>query len=162
MVQAFADNTGQQWTLELTIGAAKRVRRLVDVDLLALHEGDPPLLTRLELDLELLVNVIYAIVKPQADAAEVSDEQFGERLGGEAMLAAHGAFMEALADFFRGLGRTYLVTAIEKQQALIDRAIQEADGRIGKIDVEKVIGQAFQDGKPSPSSPPSPASSPTP
>lgn len=163
MSQAFRDNTGREWSVEMTIGAAKRVKRTLDgVDLLALHEGEPPLLTRLDLDLELLVNVIYVLVKPQADAAGVSDEAFGEALGGEAILAAHDALMEALADFFRGLARTHLATAIQKQRALTARAMDVADGKLAEIDVEQTVQQAFQGGTPSPSSPPSSDSSPTP
>ncbi|MBU0717313.1 MAG: hypothetical protein KJ749_03615, partial [Planctomycetes bacterium] len=59
------------------------VKGLLDVNLLELEAGDPPLLTRLGTDVILLCDVIFALVKPQADTSGVTDEQFGAALGGE-------------------------------------------------------------------------------
>ena len=159
----FRDTANRTWSIGLTIGDVKRVRTLLGVDLLALDQGDPPLLARLDLDPMVLADVLYALVKPQADALEppVSDEAFGHALGGDTILAAHDALMESLADFFRGLGRTYLVTALEKQKTLMIKAMETADQKMQEIDPTKVVEAAMASGKPSTSSPPSPAS-PTP
>ena len=80
-MKTFTDSAGRTWTVSLTIDAAKRVKGLLDVNLLELEAGDPPLLTKLGTDVILLCDVIFALVKPQADAAGVSDEQFGAALG---------------------------------------------------------------------------------
>jgi len=68
----------------------------------------------------LLCDVIFVLVKPQADAAGVSDEQFAAALGGDAILAAQTAFYEELVDFFRKLGRTDLAKAVDAQRRMID------------------------------------------
>ena len=139
-MKTFNDSAGRTWKLELTIAAAKRVKALTGTDLLALDQGDPPALTKLGLDVMLLCDVIFAVLQPQADAAGVSDEQFGESLGGEAILAARNAFFEELADFFRGLGRADLARAIAAQEKLVAAAVEQADRRIGRIDPRQIVG----------------------
>ncbi|MFO7958999.1 MAG: hypothetical protein R6X33_18085, partial [Candidatus Brocadiia bacterium] len=75
-MHTFTDNEDRTWTLKLTLGSAERVKALVGVDLLEpclpgeAREGDaddPPLLTRLGTEVALLCDVIFALVKPQAD-----------------------------------------------------------------------------------------------
>ena len=159
-MKTFTDNAGRAWTLSLTIDAAKRVKGLLDVNLLELEAGDPPLLTKLGTDVILLCDVIFALVKPQADAAGVTDEQFGAALGGEVILAAQTAFYEELVDFFRKLGRTDLAKAVDAQRRMIDLAVRRIETRIDRLDLEAAVESTL--GEPSTSSPPSSASIPAP
>ena len=161
-MKTFTDSAGRTWTLTITVDAIKRVQSLLGVNLANVTEGDPPLLTRLETDIVLLCDVIYAVVKPQADQQNVTDEQFGQALGGDAILAAHDAFWSALADFFRSLRRSDQVRAIEKQTALVHAAVDAADKRIEALDVDKIVDRAIRtDGDSASSSPASSASTPT-
>jgi len=157
-MKTFTDSAGRTWTVSLTIDAAKRVKGLLDVNLLELEAGDPPLLTRLGTDVILLCDVIFALIKPQADAAGVSDEQFGAALGGEVILAAQTAFYEELVDFFRKLGRTDLAKAVDAQRRMIDLAVARIETRIDKLDLEAAVETTL--GEPSTNSPPSSASTP--
>jgi len=146
-MKTFTDTAGRTWTIALTIDAAKRVKGLLDVNLLELESGDPPLLTRLGTDVILLCDVIFALIKPQADTAGVTDEQFGAALGGEAILAAQTALYEELVHFFRGLGRSDLAKAVEAQRRMIDMAVARIETRIDKLDLEAAIettlGESF-------------------
>ncbi len=137
-MRTFTDNAGRTWTLSLSFGAVKRVRGLLDVNLLELDKGEPPLLTRLGTDPILLVDVIFAVIKPQADGLGVTDEQWAESMGGEAMLAAQKAFYEEVADFTRSQGRPDMAKAALAQHALIERVIAMSEERIGQIDVEEL------------------------
>ena len=159
-MKTFTDNAGRAWTVSLTIDAAKRVKGLLDVNLLELEAGDPPLLTRLGTDVILLCDVIFALVKPQADAAGVTDEQFGAALGGEVILAAQTAFYEELVDFFRKLGRTDLAKAVDAQRRMIDLAVRRIETRIDRLDLEAAVESTL--GEQSTSLPPSSASTPAP
>ena len=155
-MRSFTDNAGRTWTIALSIGAVKRLKGLLGVDLLALAEGDPPLLTRLGTDVILLCDIIFALVKPQADQACVTDEQFGAALGGDAILSAQKAFYEELADFFLKLGRGDLARALSAQQALIGAAVAETQRRLEVIDPEAEVKLIFASrgfGRPSTSSP---------
>jgi hypothetical protein len=157
-VKTFVDSQGRTWQLALTIDAVKRVRGLLGVNLLELEQGDPPLLTRLGTDVILLCDVIFALVKPEADRVGVTDEQFGAALGGDAILAAQKAFYEELIDFFRRLGRGDLARASEKQQQVINQAVAAVEKRIDELDVEAEIAEVF--GISSGNSPASSASTP--
>jgi len=159
-MKTFTDSANRTWTISLTVDSAKRVKGLLGVNLLELDTGDPPLLTRLGTDVILLCDVAYAIVKPQADAAGVSDEQFGSALGGDAILAAQTALYEELADFFRRLGRRDLARAAETQKRVIDLAVAAVERRIDGLDLEAEIARTL--GGPSTSSPASLESTPAP
>jgi len=127
----------------MNLGAVKRLKGLLGVDLLALAEGDPPLLTRLAMDVILLCDVIFALLKPQADELGVTDEQFGAALGGDAILSAQKAFYEEMADFFLKLGRGDLARALTAQQALIVAAVAETQRRLEIIDPEAEVKAIF-------------------
>ena len=144
----FSDTAGRTWQLALTIGGVKRVKDLLHVDLLNPLGAKPrkvrgvakksrPLVTRLQLDPALLIDCIFALVKPQADSQGVTDEQFGEALGGEAAYDAYEAFMREWQAFFRGLRREAEARAIQanlklvtaedgKNVAMVDRATEAA------------------------------------
>jgi hypothetical protein len=157
-MKTFTDTAGRAWTIALTIDAAKRVKSLLDVNLLELEAGDPPLLTRLGTDVILLCDVIFALVKPQADAAGVSDQEFAAALGGDAVLAAQTAFYEELVDFFRKLGRRDLAKAVDAQRRMIDLTVARIETRLDKLDLEAAVETTL--GEPSTSSPPSSESTP--
>lgn len=153
-MKQFTDSAGKTWAISLTIDAVKRIRGLLGVNLLEIEAGDPPLLTRLGLDIILLCDVIYAAIKPQTEAAGVTDEQFGAALGGEFIKAAQDAFYSELVDFFRGLGRPDLAKAVDAQRRMIDRTIKQITTRIEHLDVEAEVTKIL-----GPPSTPSPASS---
>lgn len=138
-MQTFVDTENRTWVISLTIDAIKRVRGLLDVDLLGLELGDPPVLTRLGTDVSLLCDVIYVLIKPQADKLGVTDEQFGAALGGEVILAAQTVFYAELINFFQGLGRTDLVKAIKAQQTVIGLAITRIENQIDQMDLEAEV-----------------------
>jgi hypothetical protein len=148
-MRQFTDTEGRSWTISLSFGAVKRVQDLLKVNLLdplgvkkrkvrGVVRKRPPLVTRLQLDAALLVNVIFCLVKPQADKIEVSDMDFAEALGGDAAYAAYEAFMEEWQSFFRGLRRETEAKAInanvelvraedQRNLTLIDQATEAAE-----------------------------------
>jgi len=142
-MRSFTDNAGRAWTIALSFGSAKRVRALLEVNLLELEAGDPPLLTRLGTDVMLLCDVIFALIKPQADEQSVTDEEWAEAMGGDAMLQAQKALYEELIDFFLKRGREDMRTAIATQQKMIELAIQAGAKRLADVDPEAEIGRIF-------------------
>ena len=133
-MSSFTDTEGRTWTVELTYGSAKRVKKLVGVDLLAIEHGDPPLLTRLGTEIMLVCDVIFALIKPQADEQGVSDEEWAEAMGGDAITEAHEALYEAIVNFFRSRGRTDVGKAVAKQKSLIDETVKAGTDWIDGLD----------------------------
>ena len=90
-MKTFTDNTGRTWTLSVTVGTIKRVRALCGVDLaniITMESGKTPnvgLLERLAADPVLLVDVLFAVCKPEADAKGITDEEFGRAMAGDAI-----------------------------------------------------------------------------
>lgn len=149
-MKQFKDSKGETWSVSVNGGTIKRAMDLLKVDLGDPLAGDPPLLTRFDLDIALKVDLLYVACLPEAQKRSVQDVEFAERLEGDALYAASEAFLEALADFFQKLRRTHVVRAIEKQREVIARAVELADETIGsdefnaKIDAELAeLGDSF-------------------
>jgi len=134
-MKAFKDNAGRTWEVEVTTAAVKRVRGLVDVDLVAgTLSGD--LLDRLADDPVLLCDLIYAVCKPQADREGVSDEDFGRAMAGDAIERATAALLEELVGFFPSPKRRILRKALDKLETLQGVALAWADEKLGGTEME--------------------------
>lgn len=142
-MRSFSDTKSNEWNVSVTIGSVKRVISLLDVNLLDIEQGDPPLMVKLSTDVVLLCDIIYCLVKPQADERDISDEQFGQLLGGDAVLAAQKAFYEEMRDFFQRSGRADRVTALEKQEAAINLAVQKGQEYLQTLNVEKEVSEIY-------------------
>lgn len=105
-MKSFTDNTGRTWTLVVNVSAIRRVRALCGVDLCSIVELDKDnkpnteLLERLSTDPVLLVDVLYAVCKPECDGRNVSDEDFGSAMAGDAIEHASSALLDEIIDFF--------------------------------------------------------------
>ncbi|OHB50514.1 MAG: hypothetical protein A2Y10_18115 [Planctomycetes bacterium GWF2_41_51] len=146
-MKTFTDNATRVWTISLTIDSVKRVRDLLNVNLLEPESGNPPLLTRIASDEILLCDIIFCLVKPQADALGVTDSQFGQALGGDVILAAQTAFYEELIDFFQKRGRTDRAKAALTQQKMINMAIEAVTNNLSQVDLDKELVKIMSGGQ---------------
>ena len=105
-MKSFTDNIGRVWTVNVNVGTVKRVRALCGVDIANIisvkPDGKPEvaLLERLATDPVLLVDVLYAACKEEADARKISDEDFGRAMAGDAIELACAALLDEIIDFF--------------------------------------------------------------
>jgi len=142
-MQQFKDSKNNNWEVTLDIAAAKRVRDLVGVDILAPEAGDVPLQTRIGTEVMLMVDIIYAIIRPQLDKMQIDDVAFGGLLGGDAIISAQTALYSEMINFFQQCGRQDRVSALGKQQQLIDLSIKEAETQIEAIDATEKVTEIF-------------------
>lgn len=151
-MKTFEDADKRLWEVVVNVNSVKRVRDLARVDLLDAAAGN--LLERLADDPCLLVNVLYALCKPQADALKIGDEDFGRAMIGGVLDAAASALVEDLLDFFpraqrvRSLGR--LVTAGETR-AVEMAAARAAVTRLATADEKPSIPGGSSTSAPAPS-----------
>jgi len=118
-MHSFTDTTNRTWTISITVDAVKRVRDLLEEDLLDVQQ----ILERLMVDPVLLCDVIYVVCKPQADAEGVSDEDFARAMAGDTIARAKQALVEDLVDFFPDpKDRENLRMAIEQFNTMALRA----------------------------------------
>ena len=157
-MKTFNDNAGRTWTVTINVDAIKRVKGLLGVNLLEAVEGK--LLERLIADPVLLCDVIYAVCRPEADARNVTDEDFGRAMAGDAIDLAATALLEELVGFFPQGRRRLLAKALEKLRTLEAMALQAAQTRLESPELQRELEAAL--GNSSGSSPASSASSPAP
>jgi len=118
-MRTFKDNAGRSWTVAVNVDAVKRVRDLLGEDLLDVKQ----ILERLLIDPILLCDVVYCVCKPQADAEEISDEEFARAMAGDVIAEAKRALLEDLVDFFpHPKDRENLKAALAKFDQLAERA----------------------------------------
>jgi len=138
-VQIFKDNKGREWVVEITVSTINRIKDLTGVNIL---ETDA--IKTLGGDILQLVNVLYAIVQPQAMKDGITDEQFGEALGGDSIDAASEAFMTEYVGFFPRRKRSLLQTALDKQREIEGRAMDAIKAKLDKA-VELQLEQLLAD-----------------
>jgi hypothetical protein len=142
-MRTFNDNAGRTWTLAINVDAIRRVRSIVNVDLLEAVEGK--LIEKLVGDPILLCDVIYVICKPEADQRSITDEDFGRSMAGDAIDHATTSLLEELVDFFPKSRRALLTKALGKFRQLETKAIQLVDKQLDDPNLEeKVLGQLQQ------------------
>jgi len=124
-MKTFTDNQGRNWSIVVNVSTVKRVRSMLKIDLLSILVDEGKLIEQLNTDDVLLCDIIYALVKPDADARQISDEDFGAAMAGDAIGAATAAFLDELADFFpepkRRLLKRLLATLRSEQEKAADK-----------------------------------------
>ncbi len=172
-MKVFKDNADRTWSVAINVDAVKRIRDLAGLDILAIGNGDADLVNRLADDPILLVDVLYAACKPEADTQKITPEDFGKSMGGDAIDAAVTALMAEIVDFFPSRRRAVLKAALAKvdegRGLAMDRALTKVTALDMKSLIEKAAANAEQatsapaaSGDSSTSSPASPASIPAP
>lgn len=133
-MKTFIDNAERTWSLSVNVAAIKRVRAFCDINLLDIitldseNRPDAGLLERLSGDPVLLVDVLYAVCKPEADARNVSDEEFGQAMSGDSIELATRALLEEIVDFFpQGKRRVFqkVLTATRRFEEATAKKLQE-------------------------------------
>lgn len=156
-MHTFNDTQGRTWTVTINVDAIRRVRALINIDLLETVEGK--LLERLITDPVLLCDILFALIQPEAEAKQVSDEDFGRALGGDVLDHATTALLEELVDFFPSGRRQVFRKALEKLKQLEGIALETATRRLESSELEQQMAAALASthGSLSGSSPESPA-----
>lgn len=110
------DDLGRAWTVDITVSTLKRlaatpcafsIDSLVgDIDSKAKDRAEAAEKASLPLrdfldDTMRFAEVLFAIVKPEADKLGVTIDQFDEGFRGDSIQSAQEAFLQALHDFFR-------------------------------------------------------------
>jgi hypothetical protein len=133
MGKVFADAGGRKWEVGISVSTLGRVKSLAGINLLDVVDRGSTLLDDLANDPISLCNVLFAIVKPQADALGVTDEQFGEALLGDSIADATDALIQAIIDFFPKARRSLLQKAFDRAKKIQAGREAEAEGKIGEI-----------------------------
>jgi hypothetical protein len=145
--RTFTDFDGRQWSIEVTIPDVARLQKAIGVNLLDLVDVKGELFKRITGDVIFLCDLLYAICKPQADAANVTDENFGRGLRGDALEKALDALFLAVADFFPKERRRLMMSLHQRLnrfgQAAIDMAAEELNRATSDEEIRLAVSTAF-------------------
>jgi len=133
-MRTFTDNAGRAWTVSINVDAVRKVRAEAGVDLLEVADGK--LIDRLAEDPVLLCGAIYACCREQAEARNISPEDFGRAMAGDAIDAAVAAFLEDLVDFFPSRRRPVLRKVLEKFRAMEGALVRTALERLDSPELD--------------------------
>jgi hypothetical protein len=146
-MKTFNDNAGRTWTVAINVDAIKRVKSLLGVNLLEAVEGK--LIERLVSDPVMLCDVLYVLCKPEADSKQVSDEDFGRAMAGDAIDLGTTCLLEELVDFFPLAKRPVLAKALAKLKTFQTKAVETASKRLDDPKLDRQLEQILSgDGLP--------------
>ena len=155
----FTDSESRKWTITINVATLKRVRDLTQVNLFDALDDNFKGINALFADPIKLCDVLYAIVKPDADKLSVSDEQFGAALAGDTLGSAAEALIGGLVDFFPDQkARSRMRAVLSKDREIRDLMGQRDAERIEQIDPQKIVA-GMEARMSSDTASPSPASS---
>jgi hypothetical protein len=100
-MRVFKDNLGREWAVDIDTSVVMRLRSQLKVDLMEVFETD--LLSRLMNDIVLAAEVLYWIVKPEADRIGVDEIAWAKAIKGQ-YADVHRTLAEEIADFFGSQG----------------------------------------------------------
>lgn len=151
-MRSFVDNLGRTWTLLINVGAVKRVRALCDgLDLLNIiafdtdsELPDTSVLDKLASDPILLVDVLYAVCKPEADTMSVSDEDFGRALTGDVIESATKQLIDAVVDFFPEAKRKVCQRIISAANRFADEQRKTICAMLDDPELDKALNSQFE------------------
>jgi hypothetical protein len=166
-MHSFLDSATPQrtWNVSLNIGTIKRVKNSsLGIDLVEINQplrdpdadlgvppdkDAPPLILQLATDPCLLCDVLYVLCKPDADKIPITDEDFGQSMGGNALRDGQAALFAELTDFFQQLGRTEKANVVSQAERIVKATMGAANQRMMSVDVEgltdRVVGKLFTD-----------------
>lgn len=131
-MKAFKDNEGREWAIKINIGSARRVREQTGHDLLNIEQGDPPLIQVLGTDAMTLAEVILAIITPQMEERDMTEDDVYDAFDGAVTRDAEAAFWDELRDFFQAQGRADRAEAVLAMRNLLKTAVAEAVAELGQ------------------------------
>ena len=119
----------RRWRVDLNIGIVHRLKTELEWDIQ--EDARENLQTLFDPDqIEKQVDILWLCVEAQAERRGVTEEEFANRLGGDAITKAHNALIEEVKNFFRVRGLAPLATAVEKQAAKLEETMERMDAKV--------------------------------
>ena len=140
-MKIITDTHARPWTVNINVATIKRVRSLLNIDML-----EPESFLILTQDVISLCDILYVVCKEEADQRSLSEEQFLASFGGPMLNEAFDVLMEAYTDFFPDqalrkrlqilaektkVAREKTLALVEKQTPLLMQQIDQ--------DIEKIL-----------------------
>ena len=124
-MKQFTDNTGKTWAINIVVG------------------GD--LVERMSNDPVLLVDVLFAVLKTEADERGVSDEDFAYAMGGDSLYDAYSAFLDEMIDYLPPVQRPLLRKAADKSGEMMEMVVARGLEHLESGKLEAALMKEMED-----------------
>lgn len=135
-MQTFKDLKDREWSIDLTYGNVRRLKKGVDGKSFNLMDDPANLSHQLWGQLDEFYECLWMLVEPQAKLVNLGAEEFSLGLSPKILVEARQKFFEEWKDFFHALQYDAEANALEtilslnqKARALMVTKVQEATGK---------------------------------
>lgn len=153
-MKSFKTTDGAEWKVTVNVGTIKRVQDDTGLRLTDLF-ASPEKITEFFSDDVRFCEVLFSVVRPQAETAGKTIDDFLSAIDGTVIEGAVQALLEEVADFFheprRGLIKKTLAKYREAHDHLTTAGVLAAEQKIDQTDFETLLRQTLMS---SPSSSP--------
>lgn len=133
----FRDGKDRDWQVSLHVANVKKIRELLAFDIVASDVAKT--LDRLASDPVLLVDTLFVICSDEAKKANVSDEDFGAAMYGDALDRATTALLDELVSFFRDARQREMATKLlDKSRQVTTLLIERVQKEVEAADPAKI------------------------
>ena len=138
-MRTFDDATGQSWTVRVDLQTAKEWKRRLGFDVMGLPKAEwKPLGAILE-DPVQMVDLLFLTCADECRRRNLTDEDFGRLLFGDAIEDAAVALIEAISDFFPSPShRKTLAKILAAARKVMERTEAQAETILQGIDPDKL------------------------
>jgi hypothetical protein len=132
-VKEFKDRDGNRWKIDLTFGTVLRVKSESEGRFNLLEPEHDKLRERIAAhDFEALYELLWLIVRPQAEAKDIDAAKFGELMAADCLFDARQVLWGEWTDFFRQLQRPDQATVLEKLEKYNAKAMELVKAKLSE------------------------------
>jgi hypothetical protein len=142
-INQFKDNTGDIWTLGITVGTYMKIKEEVGVDITNLM-GDQSWLQKFAVndDLASVITIVVLVLDKQLKAKDVSVEEFIDRLGADECDTMLEALLGGVVNFTPAHKREPVLKAVKMIQTQAMNLTEEAMKDFEKLETVMKNGSA--------------------
>ncbi len=152
-MHTFVDNANRTWTVAINVATIKRVQGRLNINLCQLIDDGLKPLAKLVSDPIQLVDVLYCLCQDEAQARNVSDEDFGRAMAGDVLEMAELAFLDELVAFFRNAHlRNLLAKVLAEGRQVGTILLQKAEEHLATFDANRLANKLLNSSGTAPAS----------
>ncbi len=142
-MKTFKDTAGRTWSLSLTIGSAKKIRDILEIDLFG--DDISTIVTDLASDPVRLAGVLWVLVADEAAAKDINEDDFFGAFSGDVIEAATDLFLEELVQLYPEKKRIILHKILEKIRSAELRILEQAQAMVESDRLDKFIEEKIRE-----------------
>jgi hypothetical protein len=139
-MKTFRDTAGRDWAITVNYSAKERVLEYAKVDLF-----DLKVFENLGNDPTKIIDVLYAVCKPDLDTKGLTKAQFVDAIAGDVIAEASDALTSEIIDFFPQRRREMLTKIRATAEKVQDKALAMIDEKINSGELQRKLEQSLND-----------------